>query len=370
MINRICIIGGGNLGMALAVEIGKNTKSEIILLTSKYKIFNKTITSINTDNNLSNSTKLFLITDNYAKALKNVDIIFVTIPAFLIKNVVNNLILTKKTIIILVPGSGGREFHFKKLADQGHQIIGLDRVPFIARISEPGKTVLSSKKPQFRFSTINNLDNQYIEKLLSLFLDIKAIPISNYLNITFTPSNQILHTSRIYAMLQKKLITDSFDHLIKFYAEWDDLSSEILLSADFELQNICKIYKLSEVIPIKIHYESENAQELTKKIISIKSLSNINSPFIHKNNKYFVDPESRYFQEDFPFGLFIIKDFALIADVNTPIIDKIINWYTSFFNFENFLNLNTKNEYFQHLSLPRNFDLKLVNDVLNYYNIK
>ena len=360
MIKRVCIIGGGNLGMALAVEISRNTEAEIRLLTSKYAIFNETITSVDTTKNTSASAKLFCITDDYAMALADVDLIFVTVPAFLVQNVIKNMKITKQTTIILAPGTGGREFHFKNFSDQGHIIAGLDRVPFVARVLEPGKTVVASKKSSIRFSAMQKTDNSFIEILLTQYLNIQSLAISNYLNITFTPSNQILHSTRLYAMLSGKTINDSFDRYIKFYAEWDDISSEILLSVDYELQNICRAYSLSEVIPLKIHYESENVQNLTNKIKSIKSWADINAPFVFKDDKYFVDAESRYFKEDFPYGLLIIKDFAIIADINTPIIDKILNWYSAFFNLD--ISSNTKN-----LSLPRNFGLKSIQDIHNYY---
>jgi len=169
MIKRVCIIGGGNLGMALAVEISRNTDVEIILLTSKYANFNETITSIDTINDTSTNAKLFCITDDYTMALADVDLFFVTIPAFLIHNVIKKMKITKQTIIILTPGTGGREFHFKSFSDQGHIVIGLDRVPFVARISEPGKTVVASKKNSIRFSALQKTDNSFIEKLFLIY---------------------------------------------------------------------------------------------------------------------------------------------------------------------------------------------------------
>lgn len=369
MIERVCIIGGGNLGMALAVEIYRNTGAEIVLLTSKSKIFSKTITGIDMETNISTSGELFLVTDNYSEALVDVDIVFITIPAFLIKDVAKNIKLTKRTVIILVPGSGGREFYFQNFADEGHLVVGLDRVPLIARISEPGKTVMLSKKNKIRFATLRGTDDSFAGELLSFCLDIQCIAISNFLNVTFTPSNQILHTTRLFAMLAERKISDPFYRQIKFYAEWDDASSNCLLSADNELQNICKSYDLSEVIPLQIHYESESACKLTEKMRSIKSLSNIEAPFIQKGGKYFVDTQSRYFQEDFPYGLCIIKDFATIAEINTPVIDGILNWFTVFFNLEYFVDESFTGKDLQNLSIPRNFGMTTVRNVCDFYRI-
>jgi hypothetical protein len=367
MFNRIVVIGGGNMGMALSVELVKNTNAEIILLTSKYNIFDKMITGIDIDNNLTTESELYLVTDNYERALENADIVFITNPAFIIPNVVKKLTLTKKTTIFFIPGTGGREFLFKDLLQQGHLIAGLDRVPYVARINEPGKSVSFSKKKKIRFASFNNTENSYLEEILSSCLNITSEPISNYLNVTFTPSNQILHTSRLYALFSKNSINDSFERQIKFYAEWDNISSDYLLSVDDELQKIYKEFNLSEVISLKAHYESENSQKLTEKIRSIKSLSNIDSPLIEKDNMYFIDTNSRYFQEDFPFGLCIIKDFSVIANIDTPFIDKILNWYSSFFNLEYFVNGVFNGKDIHNLPLPRNFGINTKENVYNYY---
>jgi hypothetical protein len=371
-IKSICIIGGGNIGMALAAEIGKNTKAKITLLTSKSSAFGKTILSIDTDKNKSVSGELFLATNDYEEALAGADVVFVTVPAFIIQDVTRRIKLRKKAVIILVPGSGGREFYFKTLADQGHLVAGLDRVPFIARISEPGKTVIAFKKDRIRFALLNAAHNVRVQKIVSDCLDIQAESITNYLNITFTPSNQILHTTRLYSLFSGKTINDSFSRQIKFYAEWDDVSSDYLLSADYELQNICKAYNLSAVIPLKIHYESGNAHELTQKLRTIKSLNNIDAPLLFKDSKYFIDPASRYFQEDFPFGLFMIKDFAAIANIDTPVIDKITKWYASFFNLDYFRGDELTGNDAKRLPLPRSFGMNSIADVNNFYigNVK
>lgn len=40
------------------------------------------------------------------------------------------------------------------------------------------------------------------------------------------------------------------------------------------------------------------------------------------------DFKSRYFTEDFPFGLFIIRELAQKHNIKTPYMDEIYNWYS------------------------------------------
>jgi hypothetical protein len=41
---------------------------------------------------------------------------------------------------------------------------------------------------------------------------------------------------------------------------------------------------------------------------------------------YMPDFTSRYFTEDFPYGLQLIKDLALEHNLSTPVIDKVLEW--------------------------------------------
>ena len=66
---------------------------------------------------------------------------------------------------------------------------------------------------------------------------------------------------------------------------------------------------------------------MTAKLRSIKSLSTILSPMKHIAGGWVPDFESRYFTEDFPFGLTILKTFCLAYGVETPFMDIVLGWY-------------------------------------------
>ena len=107
-----------------------------------------------------------------------------------------------------------------------------------------------------------------------------------------------------------------------FYEEWDEESSRILFECDDELRKICnKLDKLNleEVVSLKEYYESKTEEKFANKLKSIKSFKGIKAPMIKSKGKYIPDYESRYFTEDFPYGLLIIKWFALICDIITLI---------------------------------------------------
>ena len=45
-----------------------------------------------------------------------------------------------------------------------------------------------------------------------------------------------------------------------------------------------------------------------------------------KNGQFVIDYGNRYFTEDIPYGLLIIKSLGILLNVPTPMIDKVIYW--------------------------------------------
>ena len=190
--------------------------------------------------------------------------------------------------------------------------------------------VVCSTKKSVRLACMTRKYTEKLCNLLSDMVDFECLPLDNYLTVALTPSNPILHTARLFSIFKDATAELNFPSMIKFYGDWNDLSSKTLLDMDSELQAICKSFSaidLSGVIPLSIHYESASVEALTSKIKSIKSWNKLNSPMKKIGDKYFIDLESRYFQEDFPFGLCVLKAYAQITCVKTPVMNSVLYWY-------------------------------------------
>ena len=79
------------------------------------------------------------------------------------------------------------------------------------------------------------------------------------------------------------------------------------------------------------------------------------------------DKSSRYFQEDFPYGLCIIKAFAVIAQEETPNIDCVLKWYEQFSGEEYFQQEAFTGRSLKKLNLPQNYGLFTVDQVQQFY---
>lgn len=331
---NIVIIGGGNIGSAILADLAYRQAGHLTLCTKKAAIYPKVLKYLDSVTGESYLATNYKVTADYREALTAADLVFITVPAFLRKETIESITTFVKpnTTIGFIPGSGGVEFLCANLLNKGCTIFGLDRVPFISRINPEQQTVSASKKQAVRLAALPQHKTNELVLELGHILGLTCEPLKNYLTVTLTPSNQILHTSRLYSLFKNYNREYRADHNFLFYGEWDLASSEMLLACDNELQTMCRSLApldLSGVIPLSIHYESPDALALTKKISSIKSLANITSPMKQEDSGWVPDFSSRYFSEDFPFGLCLIKNFATICQIPTPNIDNVLAWYYS-----------------------------------------
>ena len=74
------------------------------------------------------------------------------------------------------------------------------------------------------------------------------------------------------------------------------------------------------------YYESYDASSLTQKIRSIPAFQTITSPMKEVNGGWIPDFSSRYFTEDFPFGLRFVVDLMLVHGISSSIVDAVYQW--------------------------------------------
>lgn len=326
-INNVCVVGGGNTGVALVVDISQ--RKNVTLLTSKAGYMQSVLEKLDTDTNEIQYGRNIKVTASFQEAYKNADMIVVTLPSFCIKKFAEEINGYNPKIILFIPGFGGKEFYMQDMKKKGCIIAGFDRSLYICRLETPVK-VKASKKKSIRLACLGSENVEIISEEVGKIMAVNCEPLKNYLTVTFTPSNPILHTARLYSMFREADFTTKFPRMIKFYAEWTNESSDLLLNMDNELHKICNAitdFDLSGVIPLSIYYESDTVEKMTKKITTIKSWHEMNSPMVEIDGLFYIDSKSRYFKEDFPYGLFILLEFARIYSVDVPYMTKVYQWY-------------------------------------------
>lgn len=329
---RITIVGGGNIGTQFAVHCAEKGH-DVKIFTSKPELFKNRVKIVDEKDNIIREAEIVAATHNEAEAFEDAELIFVTLPAYCMKNIAEVILpyIKKGTKIGLIPGTGGGECVFKACVEKGAIVFGLQRVPSVARLRKYGEIVCATGYRDELF--LAAIPNQYAQQCSELITDIfsmkcKALP--NYLNVTLTPSNPILHTTRLKSLFEDYHEGMSYEYVPLFYEEWDDKSSRLLLECDDEVQKLCaklNMFDLSYVNSLKKHYESETAEKLTQKLRSIKSLQGLKTPTVRCGDALMPDFSSRYFVADFSYGLSIIEQIAEFAELDVPHIKQTMNWY-------------------------------------------
>lgn len=331
---RITIVGGGNIGTQFAVHCAEKGHN-VTIYTSTPDIFKKQINIVDEKGQTTHIGEIEKATNNPEEAFSNVDCIIITWPAMVMDQVVDPILeySSKETKICVVPGSGGSECIFEKCIDRGNIFFGMERVPAVARLIKKGETVKSvGYRDELHISSIPIDKGQECCDLIESIFNKPCTSIPNYLNLTLTPSNSLLHTTRLRILFKDYKEGVFYDKLPLFYEEWDDETSELLLKCDDELQSICKALKeinLSGVKSLREHYGSYTVEEMTKKISSIEAFKGLKTPQLVCEEGLAPDFHSRYFTADFSFGLAIIKQVADMANVEVPNIDETMKWYES-----------------------------------------
>lgn len=329
---EITIVGGGNIGTQFAVHCAEKGHS-VTVYTSKPEFFQNHLNIVDENGLVTHEGDIKTATNDPETAFRNAELIMITVPAMIMKETAE--IVYDHTgvnpIIGIVPGNGGSECAFRKFIERGNIFFGIERVPAIARLVCKGKTVKSTGyRNELHVAALPRIHAKHCSQLVQNIFDIETKPIPNFLNLTMTPSNPILHTVRL-----KTLFSDWHDGIVYesvplFYEEWDDASSELLFACDGEVQCICRALpqlELHNVKSLREHYESETIEEMTKKITSIKAFKGLTTPTVTLDNGIIPDLHSRYFTADFSYGLAIIKQIAELANVETPYINSITEWY-------------------------------------------
>lgn len=330
---RIAICGGGNVAHVLAGLLSQRNGLEIRVLTRKPDCWAEAI-QVRGDHDRVSIGRPRLISSRADEVIPGASLVILALPAYARAAVLKTIApqLAGDVWVGSFPGSGGFDWMAQD-ALQGEaanvSIFGAQRVPYISRIIDYGKEVYGSpKKEGIAIAAIPQSRSSEIASILEDVLQMPVTCLNNSLEITLATSNPILHPARVYTLFHDYKAGRFWREPILFYEGWDDAASQLLIRMDQEVHDIfARIpLDLSGISPLLKHYGVGDAQALTHKISGIASFRGIPTPMLETGGGFIPDFTSRYFTEDIPYGLLIIKGVAVIAGTATPAIDNVLAW--------------------------------------------
>ncbi|MDE7397400.1 MAG: NAD/NADP octopine/nopaline dehydrogenase family protein [Muribaculum sp.] len=325
----ICIIGGGSLGHVCAGVFAANGY-RVSMLTGHPDKWEKEISVIDCEGKVF-SGSLTVISSSPEEVIPQADIVLLCLPGYLIEDKLREIapFVSPKTLVGSIVSSTGFFFIAHRILPATTQLFGFQRVPFIARVDQYGKSAkLLGYKSLLKIAVENCTYSRDFAIELSVVLKTPVTLLDNYYEASLTNSNPILHTGRLFTLWRDPQSRRPIKNPIMFYSDWTDEASETLIAMDEEFGELLKVLGVSrEVVPTLLdYYESSDAKGLTAKLRSIPAFMPIPAPMKKIDEGWVPDFSSRYFTEDFPYGLRYIRDFARMHNIPTPVIDRVYSW--------------------------------------------
>jgi len=343
----LTICGGGNLGHVIAA-FAAHRGYDVRLLTRHPERWSHNIT-IDTPEGEVITGHISRISNRPEDVIPQSDIILLCLPGYAIADCLRSIapLLSPplggspdaqraspnggrmEGAIGSVVSSTGFFFEALELLPPTIPLFGFQRVPFIARVKEYGRSAhLLGYKPQLGIAVEHLQDAEPLRQQIEHLFNTPVELLGSHYEVSLTNSNPLLHTSRLYSMWHDWHEGVVYSTQNRFYADWTDEASQLLIDMDREF------FRLLAVLPVRPgsiptildYYESHDAASLTQKLHSIQAFRDILSPMKAVEGGFIPDFQSRYFTEDFPYGLAIIRRLLQEHHIDAPHIEMVYQW--------------------------------------------
>lgn len=325
---RICVCGGGSLGHVSAGVLASQHDVEVNIFTQHPERWSKEI-AVTDPKGKRYTGHLHTVSSDAAAAVCGCNIVFLCLPGFAIEETLKRIKpYVGEAVVGSIVCSTGFFFAAHRILGPEARLFGFQRTPFIARTTEYGHHAnLLGYKQEVAIAIENHPDPEAFRLLVQQLWLTPARLLSSFYEVSLTNSNPILHTGRLYSMW-RHWDGSVFDHLILFYKEWTDDASQTLILMDKEFMQLLSVLPVTPgaIPPLLDYYESHDAPSLTRKIRSIKAFECICAPMKETDGGWKPDFASRYFTEDFPYGLKFIVDLAHKHHIHCPTLDRVYEW--------------------------------------------
>ena len=327
---NICICGGGNLGHVVLGVLAAQPQNRVSLLTNHPQRWADTVT-VTDPNGKQYVGKIAQITNRAEDVIPHSDIVLLCLPGFAIREELEKIrpYLSATAAVGSIVSSTGFFFEAQRLLPKEQPLFGFQRVPFISRTTEYGRSAeLKGYKPLLNLAIEQTADKEALCLTIEQLFHTPTQLLQSHYEASLTNSNPLLHPSRLYTLWKDWHEGIVYDKNPYFYADWTQEAAQLYIDMDAEFQTLLRTLPVrSEAIPdVLTYYESHDAASLTHKLRTIPAFQGILSPMKEVEGGFLPDFHSRYFTEDFPFGMRFIIELAQEKGVQIPKMKEVYEW--------------------------------------------
>ncbi len=358
---QITVCGGGNLGHVLAGQLSCRAEFRVHVLLSRPDDVPRWHDRVGNVRGISVSGpthkvygKPDLVTSDPRQAIPGSGIIVVVLPAFLHREMLRRVapFVDSAALVGAIPAQGGFQWHAARafaecnekptvgrFGEDGRRLFGFRKSPWTCRIETYGRRVkILAGRTDLGVSTLPETLSAALAVDLSELFRLPLTPLPAFLDITLSAANQILHPGILYGLLAD-WDGAPFAEPPLAYEDTSAATAAVLQALSDELQSIRAALQrnlpdldLSVVRPldeeIRRACPGQIADERTLRsvIASNRSLFGLRIPTRKVAGGFLPDYTARYFTEDIPFGLCVLRGIAELAEVSTPRMDEVLIW--------------------------------------------
>ena len=326
---RIAILGAGNVGHTLAALLGSRPAFDV-------KMWGRHVCKsapLELRAFGSNGTYAFgraMAEPSLPCAVEGAEIVVLTVPAHVRSSILERIshLLGSCALLLAWEGMGGFAESLYAFGITGPAAVGLQRSPIICRTRRPGRSVeILGVRSRVVAACVEPSDGRRVARVMERIFPFHFSFAPEYACVSLSPGNPLIHPARLFGCANVDL--ESVSRRKRFYGDWDDLSSEILLDLHREFASLRTALDLPKKFMRTLvdHKVSRAPAEVTHEIRSEFRLSEILLPLRMVRNRWEFDRRHRFFQEDIGEGLSHIIGVAKGRGVRLPIMEAIHGWY-------------------------------------------
>ncbi|KFX19705.1 NAD/NADP octopine/nopaline dehydrogenase family protein [Pectobacterium betavasculorum] len=357
---NVVICGAGKTGHLATVLFKQRPDVKVTLLGSHprlpeaYQQHGKRLHALLPDGETLTATP-DCVTCDPAEACRDADVVIITVPANfradLLARIVPHLPTDKPVYVGAIPGFCGFDWLAEReLAARPNAVIwGMKDVAHIAFDLVPGQSIkMGGEKATLYVATHRRETATSQQALMALLQRLYSAPVvllPDYLEITLTPGNPIMHSAVIYGLIGPygQWHARSFPQSLCWWNDCPELGAYYLERMDEENQRLCAALetrlgvRLNSVLPLKQEIidaygdQIADAHTMLSVLRTNQAYHGIGLPLRkHNAGGYVFDTQHRVFQEDIAYGLSLLVTLAENVAVSVPYIEEIYRWCSDY----------------------------------------
>lgn len=347
---NVTIVGGGSSAHLLAVLLAGRGHG-VTVLTRRPQAWSQDLELEDGDRLLTGRIRAAM--DNPVVALADADLAILCMPVHQYPNALRWMapgVRQNPTCIVgTVYGQAGFDWMVKGLAKQtgimieNYFAIGL--LPWIARTRQYGKRAVSYGPKLHNGiacsseAVFNRLSAEVLDDFSVSYWGMGRFElVPNFITLTLTVDNQIIHPSRCFALTKEGGVWKSPEDIPYFYRDFDDFSAQILQGVDRDYDAIrralvacipsCDNAYMLDYLDLEHWSYGSHNPDIRSSFVNSTTLRDIKPPTVQcPDGLWRLDVNHRFFKDDLAYGLDIALWFAEQLGVEVPHIQTIIDWY-------------------------------------------